>query len=211
MKSSLVILLVIVLFFVQSFVDALHLEVGWIAVLGAILLILLADVTHIEDLMEQVEWTTLVFFSALFILMESLNELGLIDYLGQQTSTLIEKVAHDDPTSKLSVAVIAVLWVSALVSSFIDNIPFTTAMIPVVLELNHKNGIKLEPLVWALAMGSCLGGNGTLIGASANVVCAGLAEQYGYPISFNTFFKIGFLIMLATTATAMAYLFIFEV
>ncbi|KAJ7327765.1 protein kinase [Desmophyllum pertusum] len=213
MKSSLVITLVIVLFFVHSFVTGLYLGIGWIAMLGAILLILLADVTHIEDLMEQVEWTTLVFFSALFILMKSLNELGLMDYLGNQTSSLIEYLGSDDGNknggdNQLAIALIVVVWVSALVSSFIDNIPFTTAMIPVILELNQKNNISLQPLVWALAMGSCLGGNGTLIGASANVVCAGLAEQYGYPITFNNFFKIGFPIMLATTATATAYLLI---
>lgn len=108
-------------------------------------------------------------------------------------------------------AVIVILWVSALVSSFIDNIPFTTAMIPIVLELKKKNNLPLDLLVWALAMGSCLGGNGTLIGASANVVCAGLAEQYGYPITFNKFFKVGFVIMLATTTTATIYLLIVEV
>lgn len=136
-----------------------------------------------------------------------------MDFLGENTFNLIERLCPGvDPDSKikLGIAIIIILWVSALVSSFIDNIPFATAMIPVVLKLS-AHGIDLKPLVWALAMGSCLGGNGTLIGASANVVCAGLSEQYGYPISFNTFFKIGFLIMLATTTTAMLYLLIIEV
>lgn len=213
-KSLLVILLVVVAFFVEPFEEhKFNLSVGWIAVLGAILLILLADVAHFEELMEKVEWATLVFFSGLFILMKSLNELGLMDFLGENTFNLIERLCPGvDPDSKikLGIAIIIILWVSALVSSFIDNIPFATAMIPVVLKLS-AHGIDLKPLVWALAMGSCLGGNGTLIGASANVVCAGLSEQYGYPISFNTFFKIGFLIMLATTTTAMLYLLIIEV
>ncbi|XP_022795377.1 P protein-like isoform X1 [Stylophora pistillata] len=211
-KSLLVIILVVGAFFAEpAFKKSFHLDVGWIAVLGAILLILLADVAHFEEIMEKVEWTTLVFFSGLFILMESLNELGLMDFLGDITSSSIERLApSDDPKTKRGIAIIIILWVSALVSAFIDNIPFTTAMIPVILKLN-ANGIKLEPLVWALAMGSCLGGNGTLIGASANVVCSGLSEQYGYPISFSTFFKIGFLIMLATTTTAMVYLLIIEV
>lgn len=218
MKSSVVIILVIILFFIQSFVPGLDLKVGWIAILGAILLILLADVTHFEDLMEQVEWTTLVFFSALFILMKSLDELGLMNYLGNKSSKLIEDISKHTgdngckaERNQLGFAVIVILWVSALVSSFIDNIPFTTAMIPIVLELKKKNNLPLDPLVWALAMGSCLGGNGTLIGASANVVCAGLAEQYGYPITFNKFFKVGFVIMLATTTTATIYLLIVEV
>lgn len=211
-KSLLVIILVVGAFFAEpAFKKSFHLDLGWIAVLGAILLILLADVAHFEEIMEKVEWTTLVFFSGLFILMESLNELGLMDFLGDITSSSIELLApSDDPKTKRGIAIIIILWVSALVSAFIDNIPFTTAMIPVILKLN-ANGIKLEPLVWALAMGSCLGGNGTLIGASANVVCSGLSEQYGYPISFSTFFKIGFLIMLATTTTAMVYLLIIEV
>ncbi|XP_020604072.1 P protein-like isoform X3 [Orbicella faveolata] len=128
MKSSIVITLVIVFFFIHSFVTGLYLEVGWIAMLGAILLILLADVTHIEDLMEQVEWTTLVFFSALFILMKSLEELGLMQYLGEEASHLIP--SGSDNHWQLAIAIIVIVWVSALVSSFIDNIPFTTAMSP---------------------------------------------------------------------------------
>ncbi|XP_068695675.1 P protein-like isoform X1 [Montipora foliosa] len=207
-KSSIVIGLVIILLFVHSLVHhGLYLGVGWIAMLGAILLILLADISHFEELMEQVEWTTLVFFSGLFILMKSLDELGLMPFLGRQTSTLIQTLTDNfSDRDKMGIALIVIVWVSALVSSFIDNIPFTTAMIPVILELHRSNGLELKPLVWALAMGSCLGGNGTLIGASANVVCSGLSEQYGYPITFNTFFRVGFLIMLATTATATVYL-----
>lgn len=208
MKSSLVICAVIVLFFIHLRV---HLSIGWIAMLGAVLLILLADITHFEDLMEQVEWTTLVFFSGLFVLMRALEELGLMDYFGNKTSDLIEDLAYGcSKKSKLGIATIVIVWVAALASSFIDNIPFTTAMIPVVLKLHEKNHLDPKPLVWALAMGACLGGNGTLIGASANVVCAGLAEQYGYPITFNSFFKVGFLIMLATTATATFYILTFE-
>jgi len=212
MKSSVIIAMVIVLFCVHSFVDELYLRMGWIAMLGAILLILLADVTHFEDLMEQVEWTTLVFFSALFILMKSLEELGLMEFLGEKTSSFIEVLSRDlGKENQLAIAIIVILWVSALVSSLVDSTPFTTAMIPVVMELSHKNRIDLPPLVWAFAMGSCLGGNGTLIGASVNLVCAGLAEQYGYPITFNRFFKIGCPIMLATTTTATVYLLIFQV
>ncbi|XP_015779514.1 PREDICTED: P protein-like, partial [Acropora digitifera] len=206
-KTSIVIVSVVVLFFVQSFVETLDLGVGWIAILGAILLILLADVTHFEELMDQVEWTTLVFFCGLFILMKSLEELGLVTFIGKHTSECIKTLmGHVTETSKLGVAMIFIVWVSALVSAFIDNIPFTTAMIPVILELHRTTGLNIKSLVWAFSFGSCLGGNGTLIAASANVVCAGLAEQYGYPITFNTFFRVGFLIMLATTITATLYL-----
>ena len=87
-----------------------------------------------------------------------------------------------------------ILWVSGLASAFVDNIPYTTMMIPVVTALADPEGglgLPLQPLVWALALGACLGGNGTLIGASANVVCAGVSEQHGYALSFGDFFKVG--------------------
>lgn len=139
--------------------------------------------------------------------MEALGELGLIRMLGDKTSDLIKSVPEDH---RLTVAIISILWLSAIASSFIDNIPFTTAMIPIVITLGNdpEVNLPLPPLVWALAMGACLGGNGTLIGASANVVCAGIAEQHGYPITFNMFFKIGFPMMLVTNAVAMVYLLI---
>ncbi|EDO35352.1 predicted protein, partial [Nematostella vectensis] len=203
-KSGSIICVVILLFFIHSFAS-IDLTIGWIAIMGAIALVLLADIDRIEDTMEMVEWTTLVFFAGLFILMKALNSLGLMDFLSNATAEAIQKV---DEESRLTVAIIAILWISALASSFIDNIPFTTAMIPVVLELHNKKSLDLplRPLVWALAMGACLGGNGTLIGASANVVCAGLSEQYGYPLTFNKFFRIGFPMMIATTLVAMGYL-----
>ncbi|XP_008561682.1 PREDICTED: P protein-like, partial [Galeopterus variegatus] len=91
---------------------------------------------------------------------------------------------------RLAAAITLVLWVSALASSLIDNIPFTTTMIPVLLNLSQDPEVSLPvlPLMYALALGACLGGNGTLIGASANVVCAGIAEQHGYGFSFMEFF-----------------------
>ncbi|MEQ2167701.1 protein kinase, partial [Goodea atripinnis] len=92
---------------------------------------------------------------------------------------------------RLAVAIILVMWISALASSLIDNIPFTATMIPVLINLSQDADVNLpvKPLIFALAMGACLGGNGTLIGASANVVCAGIAEQHGYGFSFVEFFK----------------------
>eukprot|EP00117_Sycon_ciliatum_P019640 scpid40150/ scgid6202/ P protein; Melanocyte-specific transporter protein; Pink-eyed dilution protein homolog len=205
-KSCIVLVVVVVFFFAHS-APAIHMGLGWIALLGGVWLLVLADVHDLEVMLEKIEWATLLFFAALFILMEALGELKLIQFLGDETSQLIQGVPEG---SRLTVAIIAILWLSAICSSFIDNIPFTTAMIPVVVSLGSDAdvGIPLPPLVWALAMGACLGGNGTLIGASANVVCAGIAEQHGYPISFNQFFKIGFPMMLVTTAIAMVYLLI---
>ncbi|XP_035663248.1 P protein-like [Branchiostoma floridae] len=207
MKSGLVMMAVILLFFLHSFVPSLHLNLGWIAMLGAIWLLVLADYKDLEMIMHRVEWSTLLFFAALFVLMEALHELGLLDWIGQRTAELIQSVPEQN---QLAVAIILILWVSAVASSFIDNIPFTTAMIPIIISLadDPNLNLPLRPLVWSLAFGACLGGNGTLIGASANVVCAGLAEQRGYGFSFVEFFKVGFPMMVVTTLVAMIYLLI---
>uniref|UniRef100_A0A669PQ16 OCA2 melanosomal transmembrane protein n=1 Tax=Phasianus colchicus TaxID=9054 RepID=A0A669PQ16_PHACC len=180
---------VILMFFINSFVPGVYLDLGWIAILGAIWLLVLADIHDFEMILSRVEWATLLFFAALFVLMEALAHLHLIDYIGEQTALLIKVVPEDQ---RLAVAIILVLWVSALASSVIDNIPFTATMIPVLLNLSKDPDVNLplKPLIFSLAMGACLGGNGTLIGASANVVCAGIAEQHGYGFSFMEFFRL---------------------
>ncbi|GFS05033.1 P protein [Elysia marginata] len=177
---------------------------GWIAVLGAIWLLVLADVHDFEGILHKVEWATLIFFAGLFILMEALGELGLMQTIGDAIADVIKQA---DESNRLLVALLLILWVSALASSFIDNIPYTTAMVPILQQLadNQELNLDLLPMVIALAMGACLGGNGTLIGASCNVVCAGIADQHGYGFSFKEFFKIGFPMMLVTTAGATAY------
>uniref|UniRef100_A0A3B3VNR8 OCA2 melanosomal transmembrane protein n=1 Tax=Poecilia latipinna TaxID=48699 RepID=A0A3B3VNR8_9TELE len=204
-KCASVLGVVIFMFFLNSFVPSIHLELGWIAILGALWLLVLADVQDFEIILHRVEWATLLFFAGLFVLMEALAQLQLIDYIGEQTALLIKAVPEDQ---RLAVAIILVMWVSALASSLIDNIPFTATMIPVLLNLSQDADVNLpvKPLIFALAMGACLGGNGTLIGASANVVCAGIAEQHGYGFSFVEFFKLGFPMMVMTCLVAMCYL-----
>ncbi|XP_075909529.1 P protein isoform X2 [Petromyzon marinus] len=196
---------VLATFFVSSLVPGIHLDLGWIAMLGAMWLLVLADVQDFDIILHRVEWATLLFFSALFILMEALAHLRLIDYIGRQTSSLIKSVPAE---SRLVVACVLILWVAALASSLIDNIPFTATMIPVLLNLSQDPDVNLpiKPLIYSLAFGACLGGNGTLIGASSNVVCAGIAEQHGYGFSFMQFFKLGFPMMLLSTTVATAYL-----
>ncbi|XP_031430379.1 P protein [Clupea harengus] len=196
---------VIFMFFLNSFVPGIHLDLGWIAMLGALWLLVLADIQDFDIILHRVEWATLLFFAALFVLMEALAQLQLIDYIGHQTAELIKAVPEEE---RLAVAIILVMWVSALASSLIDNIPFTTTMIPVLINLSQDEDVNLpvKPLIFALAMGACLGGNGTLIGASANVVCAGIAEQHGYGFSFMEFFRLGFPMMLMTSTIAMCYL-----
>ncbi|XP_075937657.1 P protein [Anarhichas minor] len=204
-KCVSVLTVVIFMFFLNSFVPSIHLELGWIAILGSLWLLVLADVQDFEIILHRVEWATLLFFAGLFVLMEALAQLQLIDYIGEQTALLIKAVPEDQ---RLAIAIILVMWVSALASSLIDNIPFTATMIPVLINLSQDADVNLpvKPLIYALAMGACLGGNGTLIGASANVVCAGIAEQHGYGFSFIEFFRLGFPMMIMTCMIGMCYL-----
>ncbi|XP_074256243.1 P protein isoform X1 [Saimiri boliviensis] len=201
---------VIIMFFLNSFVPGIHLDIGWIAILGAIWLLILADIHDFEIILHRVEWATLLFFAALFVLMEALAHLHLIEYVGEQTALLIKMVPEEQ---RLTAAIVLVVWVSALASSLIDNIPFTATMIPVLLNLSQdpEVGLPVLPLMYALAFGACLGGNGTLIGASANVVCAGIAEQHGYGFSFVEFFRLGFPMMVVSCTVGMCYLLVAHV
>ncbi|XP_016656534.1 P protein isoform X3 [Acyrthosiphon pisum] len=208
-KCAITLGFVITLFCLHSF-PQLNLSLGWIALLGTLLLLILADHVDIECVLGRIEWATLSFFAALFILIGALSELGLIEWVGKQTEVIIMSVAKE---YRLSVAIILVLWVSTIVSSFVDNIPLTTMMIKVITSLsqNPELELPLPPLVYALAFGGCLGGNGTLIAASCNMVCAGVAEQHGYRISFVQFFKVGYPVMLCSVVIATVYLLVTHV
>ncbi|CAG9798698.1 unnamed protein product [Chironomus riparius] len=204
-KSSITLVFVISFFFLHSVPNLQRLSLGWTALLGAILLLILSDREDMEAVLARVEWSTLLFFAALFVLMEALSELGLIDWIGRQTENVILSVGEE---ARLAVAILIILWVSALASAFVDNIPLTTMMVKIAISLaeNEALNLPLQPLVWALAFGACLGGNGTLIGASANVVCAGVAEQHGYRFTFVEFFKVGFPVMIGSIMVATVYL-----
>uniref|UniRef100_A0A182J9C5 Citrate transporter-like domain-containing protein n=1 Tax=Anopheles atroparvus TaxID=41427 RepID=A0A182J9C5_ANOAO len=204
-KSAITLAFVITFFFLHSAPDIQKLSLGWTALLGALLLLILADREDIESVIARVEWSTLLFFAALFILMEALAELGLIDWIGKQTENVILSVSEE---SRLAVAILIILWVSAFASAFVDNIPLTTMMVKIAIGLaeNETLDLPLQPLVWALALGACLGGNGTLIGASANVVCAGVAEQHGYRFTFIEYFKVGFPVMVGSVIVSTIYL-----
>uniref|UniRef100_T1IPD1 Citrate transporter-like domain-containing protein n=1 Tax=Strigamia maritima TaxID=126957 RepID=T1IPD1_STRMM len=156
-KSGCVLICVIIMFFLHSIVPGINISLGWIALMGAILLLVLADMSDVEHLFSWIEWSTLIFFAALFVVMAALTEMGLLEAIGSATENFIEGLEKD---LRLPIAIILVLWVSAIASSFIDNIPFTTVMIPIVLRLgqNPTLDLPLQPLVWALAFGACLGG-----------------------------------------------------
>ena len=169
---------------------------------------LLATNRHeIDEPLEEVEWTTLLFFAGLFVLVHSLQYMGVINFIGEYVQKAIEAFPQgQDGLIRLTAAILIILWVSAIASAFIDNIPYTATMIPIVLQIADGANVDLAPLIWALAFGACLGGNGTLIGASANVVMAGMSEEAGYPVSFNEFFKAGFPIMILTTLIVSFYM-----
>ncbi|XP_047542619.1 P protein-like [Vanessa atalanta] len=205
LKSAVAIAFVVTVFFLHSIPELNRVSLGMTALLGAILLLTLADREDLEPILHRVEWSTLLFFASLFVLMEALSKLGLILYIGGLMEKFILKV---DESARLSVAIMLVLWVSGTISAFVDNIPLTTMMVRVVISIGNNPNLNLpmSPLIWALLYGACLGGNGTLIGASANVVCAGVAEQHGYKFTFLHFFKVGFPIMIGHLIVSSFYL-----
>jgi Na+/H+ antiporter NhaD/arsenite permease-like protein len=178
------------------FAVPLGLETGTIALFGATLLTVISRV-DVATVLEEIEWPTLFFFIGLFMLVSAIVEVGIIDALAE---FLIDLTGGD-----ATVTSIGLLWLSAIASAIVDNIPYTTTMIPVVERLG-ASGIPIEPLWWALALGACLGGNATIVGASANVVGANLAGRSGHPIGFATFFRYGFLVALLSIVIATAYL-----
>ena len=198
--SGTILCLVIIGFFLHPVV---HIAVSWVALAGAVIMLLATNPHELEEPLEHVEWTTLLFFAGLFVLVHSLQYMGVIDYIGSFVQKGIEAFSEE---YRLAAAVVIILWVSAIASAFIDNIPYTATMIPIVLSLSVELSLDLGPLIWALAFGACLGGNGTLIGASANVVTAGLSEEAGYPISFNEFFRAGFPVMILSTFIVTFYM-----
>ena len=200
-----ILILVVLNFFLHPIT---HIAVSWIALVGAVVMLLATDRHELEKPLEHVEWSTLLFFAGLFVLVHALQYLGVISFIGDYVTKGIEMfgTSDDGDVVRLAAAILIILWVSAVASAFIDNIPYTATMIPVVLQISYELNIELGPLIWALAFGACLGGNGTLIGASANVVTAGMSEEAGYPISFNEFFKAGFPIMILTTAIVSLYM-----
>ncbi|KAL0488394.1 hypothetical protein AKO1_015570, partial [Acrasis kona] len=201
---ALVLIVVITMFFLETFIHQwVHFSLDSVALIGALCVIVLADTKHFDHILEKVEWSSLLFFASLFIMMGSLSRLGLIDFVGDLIVSAIQKVPQE---GRLPLAITIIVWLSSIISAIIDSIPYTTAMIPVVLSMSSQLGLPLKPLVFALAYGTGLGGNGSIIGSTANLVVSGLSEKNGYPISFASFSYYGIPIMLLTTAMANVYL-----
>ncbi|MDH4029099.1 MAG: SLC13 family permease, partial [Nitrospirota bacterium] len=183
-----------------------HMEVSIAALFGAGLLFTYGIVTKRINLLEliekDIEWTTLLFFMFLFMLVGAVEETGLLALIADYVLELSQ--------GNLTISICLILWVSAIMSAFVDNIPFTATMLPIAAYLTRViPGAESGVLWWALALGACFGGNGTIIGASANVVTVGIAEAAGYPIKFFQFMKIAFLYMVISVAIANAWLLIF--
>ncbi|MBC8016804.1 MAG: ArsB/NhaD family transporter [Sporomusaceae bacterium] len=186
-----------------GFHQILHLESATVALSGAVLLLLMtcpASEHKLESIFHKVEWLTIFFFIGLFVLVSGLVETGIISLLAKD---LIELTAGNEVATAM-----VILWLSAIASAFVDNIPFVATMIPLIKEMGTMGVANIEPLWWSLALGACLGGNGTLIGASANVIVAGLAAQEGYSISFVKYFKVAFPLMLLSIVISSIYIYV---
>jgi Na+/H+ antiporter NhaD/arsenite permease-like protein len=195
-KSLTVLALVVLAFFLHG---ALHLEAATIALFGAAGLMLYSGV-NVEEVLREVEWSTLIFFVGLFVLVGGLEVTGFV-------GSIAEALTGVGDGASATTAVV-VIWGSGLASGVVDNIPFTATMIPVILDLAEAQGLseaEVRPLWWSLALGADFGGNLTLIGASANVVVAGMSERAGQRISFVKFMLYGIPVTLLSLTITTAY------
>ncbi|WP_031407417.1 ArsB/NhaD family transporter [Geobacillus vulcani] len=187
MRKSVAVLGLTILGFILH--SAIHVDAAVIALAGAVVLMLIAVPEHeIEDVFHSIEWGTIFFFAGLFVLVGGLVDIGLIKALAEKTL--------DVTGGDISTAAYFILWLSGIASATIDNIPFVATMIPLIQDMAVGMGLspdspQIDVLWWALSLGACLGGNGTLIGASANVIVAGIASREGHGFTYMDFLKIG--------------------
>jgi Na+/H+ antiporter NhaD/arsenite permease-like protein len=208
LKQSLSVIGMVMLAFVLA--HPLGLEAATIAMFGAAALLLLHNFTHhtdeqaknVHSAFTEVEWVTIFFFVGLFIVVHGLEVTGLLKLLAEE---VLQFTGGD-----LSTTAIVILWASAVLSAVVDNIPFVATMIPVIKSMasTFGGGDQLLPLWWSLSLGACLGGNGSLVGASANLVVAGFAERAGQPIRFLPFTLMAFPLMLLSIAMSSLYLYL---
>lgn len=208
LQQSLLVLSLVLTGFILA--RPLHLEPATIAMFGAALLLLLDNIgkkseqqsKDVHRSFAEVEWVTIFFFVGLFIIVHGVEHAGL---LGLFANSVLEMTKGD-----MTLTAVTILWVSALFSAVIDNIPFVATMIPVIKSMGPSLGGSeaLMPLWWSLALGACLGGNGSLIGASANLIVAGYAERAGHPIHFLKFMFVAFPLMLVSIVIANIYIYL---
>ncbi|HEU5142807.1 MAG TPA: ArsB/NhaD family transporter [Solirubrobacterales bacterium] len=193
-RTGPVLALTVLAFFAHQ---ALHIEPATVALSGAAVGLLVTRI-DVEEALSHIEWTTLFFFVALFVMVGALEATGAIGHVADA----VKDATGGDRSAEL----IGIVWIAAAGSAVVDNIPFTTAMIPVVKELQASAGATGDDSYWwALALGACFGGNATMIAAAANVAAAGLAERAGTPIGFMTFLRIGLPVTVLSIALATGY------
>jgi Na+/H+ antiporter NhaD/arsenite permease-like protein len=207
LKKSLIVLLIVLVGFVLH--GLLGYEPATVALFGAATLLLISGTKNPAKFLAEVEWPVIFFFIGLFIIIGGLVKVGAISIMSKKMLALTH--GHMFPTSML------VLWFSAVASALVDNIPYVATMNPLVVEMARDlwpgvSGIdllqhsQLMPIWWSLALGACLGGNGSPIGASANVIIVGMAEKAGYRISFVRFLAYGIPLTILTILISMAYI-----
>ena len=194
-RTGPILVLTVLAFFAHQ---ALHVEPATVALTGAAIALLVTRV-DLDEALSHVEWTTLFFFIGLFVMVGALEETGAIGHVADG----VKDLTGGDRTAEL----FGITWIAALGSGVVDNIPFTTAMVPVVRELQQEAGATGDDAYWwSLALGACFGGNATLIAAAANVAMAGMAERAGTPISFLTFLKVGLPATIVSMLLVSAYI-----
>ena len=206
LKKSLFVLIAVILGFVSA--EHLHIANGTIAMFGAAVMMLLYTLgdnhsqrdNKIESAFNLVDWTTIFFFAGLFAIVYGLEEAGVLELLGHKFTEFTE--------GSIEKTTMLIVWVSAFVSTAIDNIPFVATMIPLVKTIEADMGGReaMMPVWWALSLGACYGGNGSLIAASANVIVAGMSQRYGEPIHFIKFLLWSLPVMLGSVGIAALYL-----
>ncbi|MHC2994705.1 MAG: ArsB/NhaD family transporter [Candidatus Atribacteria bacterium] len=197
LKKSMIVFFLTILVFI--FHHKLGLEAATVALSGATLLLLISNIDPADTLLE-VEWSTLFFFMGLFVVIAGVEKVGLIQWLSSKIINLTK--------GNLTLTALAVLWVSGISCSFINNISYTISMVPVIHNIGEATSFNLNPVWWALSLGACLGGNGTFIAAAANLVGVNILKRQGKIITFKDFFRIGFPIMLISILLSSVYLFL---
>lgn len=194
MKKGIIVLICVIVGFM--FHDKLGIESSVIALTAAAVMLIIGR-EDVNEAIQDVEWTTILFFMSLFVVVSGLTETGIIKELASK----IIDATNGHPM----VTMLLLLWASALLSSILDNIPFVATLIPLILAM-QADGIDVTSFWWAISLGACLGGNGTMIGASANVVLSDISTKHGYPITFKSYLKVGMPFMLLSIVIATVFL-----
>jgi Na+/H+ antiporter NhaD/arsenite permease-like protein len=196
LRKSLTVLIGVIFLFVIH--GSINMEPSIIALSGAGILMIVAK-SRPEHILKQVDWSTLIFFAGLFVIISGAEKAGAIDLL----SNTVLQISGGNPW----ILFFMIIWISAIASAFIDNIPFAATMIPLIYAIYNTDSIAavfgslaINPLWWALSLGVGFGGNGTVIGSSAGIIATGLAEVNGHRITFNQFIRVGFPFMIASLA-----------